>query len=103
MVDVWNHDRLARFALEYERTLKGSRKYGDIRRALETQDQTGCVLYLAAGIEIVVHLADELSGIPRRLAFATASAFRDRLLDTPVIIHPRQPEVPFRQLLEGVI
>ena len=101
IVDVWNGDKLARFALEYERTLKSSRKYSRIRLALENENRIGCVLFLTSGPEIVLHLAHELSGVPQRLAFATASAFRERLLDTSVITHPHQPEVHFRQLLRG--
>jgi hypothetical protein len=57
---------------------------------------------LGAGFEIVRHLAHELSGIPKRLAFATAPAFYQQLLDTPVVTHPHQPVVPFRELLVGV-
>jgi hypothetical protein len=102
IVDVWNGGQLARFALEYERTLKSARQYEKIRAALENENQVGCVLYLTAGFEIVLHLAHELSGIPMRLAFATVSAFRHHLLDTSVILHPNQPEVIFKQLLRGV-
>ena len=99
VVDVWNNDNLARFALEYERTLKSARQYDKIAQALESEDQIGCILYVTAGAEIVDHLVQELSGIPKRLAFATAREFRNGLLDTPVVIHCNQPKVPFRQLL----
>lgn len=102
IVDVWNGDRIARFALEYERTLKSARQYDKIRRALENEGKVGCILYLTAGFEIVLHLAHELAGISKRLAFTTAPAFRQRLLDTPVMVHPHQPEVIFRQLLLGI-
>lgn len=102
IVDVWNGSQIARFALEYERTLKSARQYDKVRSALENENQVGCVLYLSSGFEVVLHLAHELSGIPKRLAFATASAFRQRLLDTPVILHPHQPEVIFKQLLRGI-
>ena len=102
VVDVWNGGQIARFALEYERTLKSARQYEKVRVALENENQVGCILYLTSGFEIILHLAHELSGIPRRLAFATAPAFRHHLLDTPVILHPHQPEVVFKQLLRGV-
>lgn len=102
IVDVWNGVQIARFALEYERTLKSARQYEKVRSALENENQVGCVLYLTSGFEVVLHLAHELSGIPKRLAFATAPAFRQRLLDTPVILHPHQPEVIFKQLLRGI-
>ena len=102
VVDVWNAGQIARFALEYERTLKSARQYEKARAALENENKIGCILYLTSGFDIVLHLANELSGISKRLAFATASAFRHHLLDTPVILHPHQPEVIFRQLLRGV-
>ncbi len=102
VVDVWNGNIMARFALEYERTLKSARQYERIRCALNSDSQIGCVLYLSAGVEIVLHLARELSGIPKRLGFATAAAFYQQLLDTPVITHPRQPVIAFRELLQGI-
>jgi hypothetical protein len=102
VVDVWNHDKIARFALEYERTLKNSRHYERIRQALEAEDKVGCILYLTPGEEMAFHLAQELSGIPKRLAFTTAPAFRKGLLDTMVVTHPSHAESPFRHLLRGM-
>jgi len=102
VVDVWNRATAARFGLEYERTLKSGQQYDRIRRALETEDKLGCILYLTAGEEMSLHLANELSGVPKRLAFATAKAFRASLLDTMVTVFPGQPEVPFRSQLHGV-
>jgi hypothetical protein len=103
VVDVWHNDTIARFALEYERTLKSAQQYGKICRALEAETAVGCVLYLTAGEEISMHLAHEFSGVPQRLAFATAEAFRKDLLDTMVLTHPSDPEVSFRTQLRGVI
>jgi hypothetical protein len=102
VVDVWNGDTLARFALEYERTLKSNRHYGKIRSALESDARIGCVLYLGSGPEIVLHLVHELSGVPKRIGFATAQAFHQHLLDTEVMTDARQPVVAFRKLLFGI-
>ena len=102
IVDVWNERKIARFGLEYERTLKSTRQYEQIRNRLERDRSLGCVLYLTAGPDIAVHLSYELSGIPKRLAFTTAPEFRTTLLDTPVLIHPNQPQTPFRGLLHGM-
>ena len=102
IVDVWNGQTMARFAVEYERTLKSARQYERIRRNLQRDDRTGCVLYLTAGLEIAVHLCYELSGVGKRLAFATAPVFREKLLETPVLVHPDQPQEIFRGLLRGV-
>jgi hypothetical protein len=102
VVDVWNENTAARFAVEYERTLKSAQQYERVRRSLETENQLGCILYLTAGEQISLHLAHELSGIPKRLAFATAKAFRESLLDTMVMTYPGQPQVSFRSQLHGV-
>jgi len=102
IVDVWNDSTAARFGLEYERTLKSVQQYARIRRVLEEENTLACILYLTAGEQISQHLAFELSGIPKRLAFATITAFREHLLDTMVMLHPDNPQVEFRKLLHGV-
>lgn len=102
IVDVWNGKQLARFGLEYERTLKSAAAYDKVRLALSHDGKIGCVLYLTSGSDVVVHLAHELSGVPKRIAFATANVFREQLLDAPVFTHPNQPQVRFRDLLSGI-
>lgn len=102
IVDVWNNDTAARFGLEYEHTLKSAQQYERIRRMLEDESALSCVLYLTAGEQITVHLAYEFSGVPKRLAFATRVQFEEQALDTMVMTHPGNPQVPFRQLLGGV-
>ena len=102
IVDVWNGNILARFALEYERTLKSARQYGKVRTALESDAQVGCILYLCSGSDVVLHLVHELSGIPKRIGIATTQSFRQQQLDTQVMTHPQQPLVPFRELLVGM-
>src|SRR5437660_6453715 len=42
LVDVWIGDKTARFALEYERTLKGVKQYEGIKAALQAERQVGC-------------------------------------------------------------
>ena len=102
IIDVWNNDTAARFGLEYERTLKGVQQYARIRRVLEEENTLSCILYVTAGEQISQHLAYELSGVPKRLAFTTITAFKERLLETMVTLHPDDPQVPFRKLLHGV-
>jgi hypothetical protein len=102
IVDVWNNDQAARFALEYERTLKSNQHYARIRRALESENVMGCILYLTSGDELSYQLAHEFSGIPKRIGFATTQAFRQSLLDTQVMTFPGDPLVSFRSLLGGV-
>lgn len=102
IVDVWNDKTASRFALEYERTLKSAQQYAKIRHALEEEDRLACILYLTAGEEICLHLANELSGIPKRLAFATAREFRQQMLDTMVLVNIGQPKTSFRTQLRGM-
>jgi hypothetical protein len=84
IVDVWVKQGTARFALEYERTLKGLKQYERIRTALEAEQQIEFVLYLTSGMEILVHLLHEFQSVQKKLAFANAKSFEQQLLDTVV-------------------
>jgi len=100
IVDVWIGDQKARFALEYEHSLKSYRQYDRIRGALQAERQVGCILYLTSGMEVLVHLVQELRSVPRMLAFASAANFRERLLDTNVITSCNLAGTQFRELLQ---
>lgn len=84
IVDVWIGERTARFALEYERTLKSCKQYEHIRAALEAEEQIGFVLYLTSGMEVLVQLLREFRATRKKLAFAGAATFERHLLDTTV-------------------
>ena len=99
VVDVWLGDKRVCFALEYERSLKSARQYERIRQALESEQQVGCILYLTAGIEILVHLVHEFQPVSTNLAFANAPDFAELLLDTTVITHRNLSGVKFREVL----
>lgn len=98
IVDVWLEDRQARFALEYERSLKSQRHYQRIRSALDSECQVECILYLTSGNELLVPLIHEFGAVKKRIGFAGASTFLRDLLDTRVI-GPGSITRPFRQLL----
>jgi hypothetical protein len=100
IVDVWIGDQKARFALEYEHSLKSYRQYDRIRDALQAERQVGCVLYLTSGMEVLLHLVQELRSVPRMLAFANAANFREKLLETNVITTCSLTGTPFRELLQ---
>jgi hypothetical protein len=99
IVDVWVGDTTARFALEYERTLKSSRRYAGIREALQGERRIGCILYLTSGVEILVHLVHELGPVNKCLAFASAGDFAKGLLDTSVVTGQDAEISRFRDLL----
>jgi hypothetical protein len=99
LVDIWlDADRVC-FALEYERSLKSSRQYERVRQALESERQIGCILYLTAGIEILVHLLHEFQAVTTNVAFANAKDFSELLLDTTVITHRNLRGIRFREVL----
>jgi hypothetical protein len=99
-VDVWIGDQKARFALEYEHSLKSYRQYDRIRDALQAERQVGCVLYLTSGMEVLLHLVQELRSVPHMLAFANAANFRERLLETNVITSRNLTGTQFREFLQ---
>jgi hypothetical protein len=100
VVEVWIGEKRARFALEYERTLKSARQYERVRRALECERQIGCVLYLTSGVEILLHLVHELESVNKDLAFANARDFAQLLLDTTVITGRNSSGMRFGDMLQ---
>lgn len=100
IVDVWIGNRRACFALEYERHLKSSKHYERIRRALESERQVGCILYLTSGVEILVHLMHEFESVNINVAFANAQDFGELLLDATVVTERNASGVKFRDLLQ---
>jgi hypothetical protein len=100
IVDVWIGDRKARFALEYEHSLKSYRQYDRIKDALQAERRLGCILYLTSGMEVLLHLVQELHAIPRTLAFAEAASFRQTLLETKVITPLNLLGTGLRELLQ---
>ena len=100
VVEVWIGEKRACFALEYERSLKSSKQYERVRRALECERQIGCVLYLTSGVEILVHLVHEFESVTMNLAFANARDFAHLLLDTRVITGRNTSGMTFREILQ---
>jgi hypothetical protein len=98
IVDVWIQEGRARFALEYERTLKSLRQYERIRIALEAEQQIEFVLYLTSGIEVLVHLLREFQSVRKKIVFANARSFEEQLLDT-VVTGRDGTAIKFRDLL----
>ena len=85
VVDVWINDRKARFALEYERSLKNHKHYSRIREALEAERELDSILYITAGNDLLLPLIQEFETTKKKLFFTTASTFTRDLLETRVI------------------
>ncbi len=98
IVDVWLGDKTARFALEYERTLKGGNHYQRIRNRLESEREVKWILYLASGTELLSPLVQEFGSV-ERVAFANAGNFKEDLLDTMVLMGNGFLTTRFRDLL----
>ena len=79
--------------------LKSVKEYERIRAALQAERQIGCILYLTSGVEVLLHLLEELRPVNKSLAFANAKDFAKELLDTPVVIARDAASVRFRELL----
>jgi hypothetical protein len=100
VVEVWIGEKRVCFALEYERSLKSARQYDRVRRALDSENRIGCVLYLTSGVEILVHLVREFESVNMNLAFANALDFAHLLLDTTVITGRNTSGMRFRDMLQ---
>lgn len=100
IVEVWIGEKTARFALEYERTLKSFKQYERIRAALQAERQVECILYLTSGAEVLVQLVREFRSVGKSLAFADARDFAKTLLDTTVVTGRDAATARFRELLQ---
>jgi hypothetical protein len=88
------------FAVEYERTVKSTNRYQEIRRALCADSSAKIVLYLTPDRHLLYHLAMEMKGIPKKIGFALVSSFCRDLLNTKTLVNQEESGVvSFRQLL----
>ena len=86
VVSIGAGEEVREFALEYERTLKSSKRYAKIRAALEGERLVSSILYLAASPELMLALIYQLTPLSIPIAFATARSFREQQLSTAVLV-----------------
>ena len=99
LVTVSLAGRSARFALEYERTLKSNHKYRAIAKLLEDERAVEQVLYLLPNYDLVSFLAGFFERARRPAFFGVAQAWHEKLLDMPVL-DPRSGRYsPLREVL----
>jgi len=90
-----------RLAVEYERTLKSSARYCEIREILNADKTADAVLYLTSSHDVSHVLAIELRGVKKIIGIALSENFRNDLLITPVMIISPVPAVTsFGEFLE---
>lgn len=88
LVTISLGNQLYDFALEYERTLKSSKRYERILEALEAENQVDCILYLTADPVLLRTLIPRLTPITKNIAFTTAQAVREQSLAATVLAFP---------------
>jgi len=102
LVKVSDGDRIKSFAIEFERTAKGTARYGDVRKVLDAANGVDTVLYLTPDPSILYLLAVELRSVNKRIGFALSRAFQSSLLSTNVITNTTANDVvTFREFLFG--
>lgn len=89
-----------RFAIEFERTLKGSGRYEELRGIFSTDQTADKVLYLTPNSEILYILAIEMRDVGKQIGFALSRAFQSELLDASILTNSATNEVlSFREFL----
>lgn len=90
-----------RLAIEYERTVKGSARYSEIRDALNADKVVDAILYLTSSHDVSHVLAIELRGVKKTIGIALSEDFRRDLIITPVlVISPVPAVISFGEFLE---
>lgn len=90
-----------RIALEYERTVKSSARYREIREVLGADKMADAILYLTSSHDVSHVLAIELRGVKKTIGVALSEDFRRDLLITPVMmICPSPSVISFGEFLE---
>lgn len=91
---------IKRVAIEFERTLKGSGRYEELRRIFSADQTADRVLYLTPNPEILYILALEMRDVGKQIGFALSATFRSELLDARILTNsPANDVLSFRQFL----
>ena len=89
-----------RVAIEFERTLKGSGRYEELRRIFSADQTVDRVLYLTPNPEILYILAVEMRDVGKRIGFALSATFRSALLEASILTNsPANDVLSFREFL----
>lgn len=84
---------MRRLAVEYERTIKSSARYGEVREVLNADKMANAILYLTSNHDVSHVIATELRGVKKIIGVALSEDFRQDLLITPVMIVSPAPAV----------
>ena len=85
-------------AIEFERTLKGSGRYEELRSIFKADRTADRVLYLTPNAEILYILALEMRDVGKRIGFVLSETLRSELLDASILTNsPANDVLSFRQ------
>jgi len=100
-VTLQTEDGARQLALEYERTVKGSARYSEIRAVLNEDTTAETILYLTSSHDVSHVLAIEMRGVKKTIGVALSEDFRRDLLITPVMnISGDLAVTSFREFIE---
>ena len=88
-----------RFALEYERTPKAERHYLRIAQDIDSDLTLDQFLYLVPNYDVMAFVSKYFWRTRHRVFFGLANDFRDRVLETPVMVCGLGLSTPLSQLL----
>jgi len=100
LAEIVCEGQLHTVGIEYERTVKASARYAEIRETLTRDRSVNTILYLASSFDVLHVLAIELRGIPRHIGFMTSEQFCGDLFSASTIPNvPGEDVVPFGEFL----
>lgn len=100
IAEITVEDRTERFAIEFERTLKGTSRYDELRRVFNAERSVQTILYLTPNADILFVLAMELREVHKRIGFALSKTFKTYLLESDVLLNNSTGElISFRDFL----
>ena len=88
-----------RFALEYERTPKAEKHYLRIASDIDSDLTLDRFLYLVPNYDVMAFVSKYFWKAKHEVYFGLAKDFRDRVLETPVVVCGHGFSAPLRQLL----
>ena len=100
LAEIVRQGQIHTVGIEYERTVKASARYAEIREALSRDRSADTVLYLASSFDVLHVLAIELRGIPRHIGLMTSEQFCSDLFNASTIPNvPGNDVLPFGEFL----
>lgn len=85
LAEIEHEGQSHKIGIEYERTVKSSARYAEIREALNRDRSVNTVLYLASSFDVLHVLAIELRGIHRHIGLITSDQFCSDLFNASTI------------------